>query len=110
LLDDTTRSFKQVSRDMYISAESITRALRSISDTETKIASKIDMDQRVEKFSKVIYKLDETLDKTFTKIDTEVADIVHKLADFAEIVVKKSDDVEQSISEYHKQVKRLIKD
>jgi hypothetical protein len=110
LLNDTTESFERVSKDMKNSAKFITNSLSSISDAELKMNAKIDIDKKVDRFSEVITQLDSTLDKTFIKIDTEVADIVNKLADFAEVVVKKSDDVEHSLYEYHKQVKKLIKD
>jgi predicted transcriptional regulator len=110
LLENTTKSFREITQNMNNSAADITKSLSSISEAEFKIESKIDIDKRVEKFSEVISKLDDTLDKTFNKLDNEVADIVNRLADFAEVVVRKSDDVERSLSEYHKQVKRLVKD
>jgi len=110
LLSQTTQSFNQITDSMKNSAESITKSLSSISDAESKIESKIDIDKRVEKFGEVISKLDTTLDKAFVKIDSEVADIVNKLGDFAEVVVKKSDDVEKSLHDYHKQVNKIIKE
>jgi len=41
-------------------------------------------------------------------VDKEVGEIVKKLADFAGVVVQKSDEVEKSIEKYHSKIEKFI--
>jgi len=110
LLQDTTYSFDKITHDMKTASSIISSALLDVSNSKNSIDTAREMDKKLDKFYEAISSLDRGLDKTFVKIDSEVGDIVNKLADFAEIVARKSDDVELSLQDYHKQVKKLLKD
>jgi len=110
LMEETKSSFEHINKDIKEAASLISSTLYDVSNTDKNVRFAKELDKKMDDFQKVISSLDDTLDKTFHKIDSEVADIVTKLADFAEVVVQKSDDVERSLQNYHQQVKRLIKD
>jgi hypothetical protein len=54
--------------------------------------------------------LNNSLNRTFEKIDTEIGQIVIKLADFASHVSLESREVQDSIKKYHQMVANQIKD
>jgi methyl-accepting chemotaxis protein len=110
LMEDTTRNFSNINRNIHKSVELISDSLTNITDSKNSVRAIVEIDKKLGQFNEAINSLDSILDKTFHKIDSEVADIVNKLADFAEVVVQKSDDVEKSLQEYHKQVKKLVKE
>ena len=53
--------------------------------------------------------MDASLDRTFDKIDSEIGDIVIKLADFATHVSLESREVQESIKNYHLAVANQLK-
>jgi len=110
LMEETKNSFQYVNRDLKEAAKTLSKTVADISNTDKNVRFAIEMDKKMDDFQGVISSLDKTLDKTFNKIDSEVADIVTKLADFAEVVVQKSDEVENSLQNYHQQVKKLVKE
>jgi len=110
LMENTKNSFENISKDLKEAATMISKTVSDVSHTDKNVKFALELDKKMDDFQEVISSLDKTLDKTFNKIDTEVADIVTKLADFAEVVVQKSDEVERSLQNYHQQVKKLVKD
>ncbi|MBU1657682.1 MotA/TolQ/ExbB proton channel family protein [bacterium] len=54
-------------------------------------------------------KLDSSLNNAFEKIDTEIGDIVIKLADFATHVSLESQEVQHSIKKYHQMIENQVK-
>lgn len=55
-------------------------------------------------------KLNNSLSRTFEKIDSEIGDIVIKLADFATHVSLESREVRESISKYHHMIANQVKE
>ena len=53
--------------------------------------------------------LDTSLNRTFDKIDTEISDIVIKLADFATHVSLESKEVQDSIGKYHYMISKQLR-
>lgn len=53
--------------------------------------------------------LDTSLNRTFDKIDTEISDIVIKLADFATHVSLESKEVQDSIGKYHYMISKQVR-
>jgi len=110
LLRDTRSSFEKVTHEMEDASVKITRTLDEVANSRDSIKLAVEMDKKIDRFMDAVKSLDRSLDKSFVKIDSEVGDIVKKLADFGKSVAKKSDDVEMSLQSYHRQVKKLIKD
>jgi hypothetical protein len=54
--------------------------------------------------------MDASLERTFNKIDSEIGDIVIKLADFATHVSLESREVQESIKSYHLAVAKQLKE
>jgi len=110
LMEKTTENFQKVSEEISKSSQLMGDLMDNISKSDKYIVYAKEMDEKFDMFNKTVSKLDETMDKTFHKIDSEVASIVTKLADFGEVVSKKSDSVEKSLYDYQKEVRKLVKD
>ncbi len=87
-----------------------TSALEAQNNIEKTLKEFTDATQSLEKTTKLFStQLDNSLNRTFDKIDTEIGDIVIKLADFATHVSLESREVQDSIAKYHNMVANHIK-
>ena len=110
LLKETTSSFYKISKNIQEASEKIIDDLKVVSEARSVIEASKNIDKRMKVFNNALHKLDSALENNLKKVDEEVGAIVRYLADFAEIVIKKSDEVEESLYKYHRDIKKLLKD
>ncbi len=100
-LQTTSVELRNSLAQMQVGSEAI-EAQNSIKDS---IDAFTDATHSFEKTTKIFSaQLNNSLHRTFEKIDTEVGEIVIKLADFATHVSSESREVQESISKYHAMV------
>ena len=111
----SSENFTQVSAKLEKTSKELTSILTNMDENKNALEVKnkieknllkfIEATNTLEKNSKIFNaQLTSSLDRTFEKIDTEVADIVIKLADFATHVSLQSEEVQNSIQTYHRMI------
>jgi len=108
-----TNNLNQVSKELKSTLKEIdtgTEALEAKNQIETTLKDFVEATHSFEKSTKVFSaQLNNSLNRTFDKIDTEIGDIVIKLADFATHVSLESREVQDSIAKYHNMVANHVK-
>jgi len=108
LLFKTDDAFTKISRDMDRVSNKVGEVLRDVVSAKNTTDAIKEIDKRMADFNFAVEKLDNTVEGTLHSVDKEVGEIVKKLADFAAIVVQKSDEVERSIEKYHNKIEKYI--
>jgi len=108
-----TTTLTDVSQELRKSLSKIdtsTTAIDAQANIEHALVEFTTASQSFEKTTKVFSaQLNNSLNRTFDKIDTEIGDIVIKLADFATHVSLESREVQDSIAKYHNMVANHVK-
>ncbi|SHO81537.1 Arginine/ornithine antiporter ArcD [hydrothermal vent metagenome] len=104
ITDSTTEAFTQLgytlnnsSKDLRDTLDRIDKAQESIDAVDTIKNSIEDFTQTAKTLSKTLDKFDNSVDKTFVKIDNEIGDIVSRLGDFASIISEQNREIQESI-------------
>ena len=120
-MHETNHNFTQLSNHLQSASKNLKETLSQMDDSQTAINTKNHIDKSLvdftvatrsfEKTTKVFSaQLQNSLNRTFEKIDSEVGDIVIKLADFATHVSLESREVQESVSKYHQMIANQTKD
>ena len=115
VMNETNKSFDQITNHMQSVSADLKETLSQIDSSQDAIDAKNQIEKTLinftvatnsfEKTTKVFSaQLNSSLNRTFEKIDSEVGDIVVKLADFATHVSLESREVQNSIRKYHQLV------
>lgn len=121
IMAETTQNFVKLSTQLESTSKSLQDTLSQIDTSTTAIDARnqieltlnnfTDATHSFEKTSKVFSaQLNNSLNRTFEKIDSEVGSIVIKLADFATHVSLESREVQESIRKYHQMIAASAKD
>ena len=121
IMSETNHNFTQISQHLQIASKDLKETLAQMDSTESAISARNHIDKSLvdftvatrsfEKTTKVFSaQLNNSLNRTFEKIDSEVGDIVIKLADFATHVSLESREVQDSIKKYHQIIAQQVKD
>ncbi|QSZ42883.1 hypothetical protein GJV85_12445 [Sulfurimonas aquatica] len=121
VMDDTSKNFASLTSNLQDVSTELRKSLNEIDKGTTAIGAQNSINKALvdftvatrsfEKTSKLYSaQLNNSLNRTFEKIDTEIGEIVIKLADFATHVSLESREVQDSIAKYHKIVADNIKD
>ncbi len=119
VVDDTSRVFSTLSKNMDNASENLKETLEIIHTRQESINAVDTISSNIEAFNNnaknleiTINKFDNSVDKTFVKLDSEIGDIVGKLADFAVIISKQNREIQESINLKNRQreIKNLIND
>ncbi len=104
ITDNTTEAFRKLgytlndsSKDLRDTLDRIEHSQESIDAVETIKHSIEDFSQTAKTLSKTLDKFDNSVDKTFVKIDNEIGEIVHRLGDFASIISQQNREIQESI-------------
>ena len=104
ITDNTTEAFTKLgytlndsSKDLRDTLDRIEHSQESIDAVETIKHSIEDFSQTAKTLSKTLDKFDNSVDKTFVKIDNEIGEIVHRLGDFASIISQQNREIQESI-------------
>jgi len=104
VLEDTTRTFTTLSDNMSEASHDLRNTISLIESRKESINAVQSIRENIEAFNgnaktlnQSIDKFDNSLDKTFVKVDSEVADIVNKLGEFATIISEQNREIQKSL-------------
>jgi biopolymer transport protein ExbB/TolQ len=120
IMKETNHNFTQLSTHLEIVSKELKETLREMDTSSTALSAQNHIDKALvdftiatksfEKTTKIFSaQLNNSLNRTFDKIDTEIGEIVIKLADFATHVSLESREVQDSIAKYHNMVANHVK-
>lgn len=106
-------NLESVSSELRISLNEMDRSTTALQAQNSINKALVDFTVATKSFEKTTKvfsgQLNNSLNRTFDKIDTEIGDIVIKLADFATHVSLESREVQDSIAKYHNMVANHVK-
>ena len=120
IMKETNHNFNQLSTNIQQVAKELRATLQEMDTSTTALSAQNHIDKALvdftvatksfEKTTKIFSaQLNNSLNRTFDKIDTEIGEIVIKLADFATHVSLESREVQDSIAKYHNMVANHVK-
>ena len=115
VMQESNQNFTLLANTIDQASQQIQGSLALIDKSTTAVDAQNQIKSQLERFvtatealekSTKLYagQMDITLDRSFKKIDTEIGDIVVKLADFATHVSAESSEVQKSIKKYHQTI------
>jgi len=121
IMAETNQNFTNISKHLHRASIDLKEILSEVDKSQSAISARNHIDKSLvdftvatrsfEKTTKLFSaELNNSLNLTFHKIDTEVGDIVIKLADFATHVSQESKEVQESIKKYHQMVASQIRE
>ena len=121
VMNTTNQNFSQIANNLQIVSGELQDTLEQMNNGQSALSAQNHIDKSLVDFtvatksfekSTKLYsaQLNNSLNRTFEKIDTEIGEIVIKLADFATHVSLESREVQDSIKKYHQIVAQNIKD
>jgi DNA-binding transcriptional MerR regulator len=120
IMTETNKNFNSLATNLLDVSQELRKSLKEMDKSKSAIDAQTSINQALvdftiattsfEKTTKVFSaQLNNSLNRTFDKIDTEIGEIVIKLADFATHVSLESREVQDSISKYHAMVANHVK-
>jgi len=120
IMHESNHNFTQISNYLQFASKELKETLLTMDNSKDAQEARKEIEKNLQEFihatksfekSTKIFNahLTTSLDKTFEKIDTEIGDIVIKLADFATHVSLESKEVQDSIKKYHTMIASQIK-
>ena len=118
-MQETNRNFESLSRNLKGVSSELRVTLKEMDTSKSALQAQNGINKALDDFTEATHSLEKTakvftlqldnsLNRTFDKIDTEIGDIVIKLADFATHVSLESREVQDSIAKYHYMVANHI--
>ncbi|MDQ7060491.1 MAG: MotA/TolQ/ExbB proton channel family protein [Sulfurimonas sp.] len=112
VMNESNNNFAIVANHLKSASAELTKTLNQLDNNQNALEAQNNIDKHLQNFtlatnefeknSKIFSaQLSISLNKTFEKIDTEIGDIVVKLADFATHVSLQSEEVQNSVKSYH---------
>ena len=120
IMHESNQNFTQISNYLQFASKELKETLSMMDNNKNALEAKNQIEQNLRDFTDATKSFEKntkmfnaqlttSLNKTFEKIDTEVGDIVIKLADFATHVSLESKEVQESIQKYHHMIANQIK-
>jgi len=120
IMKETNHNFTELSTHLEKVSKELKETLQEMDTSSTALSAQNHIDKALidftiatksfEKTTKIFSaQLNNSLNRTFDKIDTEIGEIVIKLADFATHVSLESREVQDSIAKYHNMVANHVK-
>ena len=121
VMSETNKTFDKISTNLQENSKNLNETLSKLDNSSSSIEARSQINnsinefttatQSFEKNTKVFNaQLNNSLNRTFEKIDSEVGSIVVKLADFATHVSLESREVQDSIKKYHHSIETNFKE
>ena len=104
-----SQNMNEASKNIQTSSEELNKTMSQIKDKSSSLDAHKEIQNSLKEFTQATKSLNSSVNTTFSKIDTEIGNIVIKLADFATHISLESKEVQDSISKYHQQIARTIK-
>lgn len=113
IMNESNINFTNIANHLKSASADLTKTLNKMNVNQNALEAQNNIDKHLQNFTLATNEFEKnskifsaqltiSLNKTFEKIDTEVGDIVVKLADFATHVSLQSEEVQNSIQSYHK--------
>jgi biopolymer transport protein ExbB/TolQ len=120
IMHESNYNFTQISSHLQYASKELKETLSLMDNSQSAQEAKNQIEKNLLDFTYATKSLEKStkifnahlttsLDKTFEKIDTEIGDIVIKLADFATHVSLESKEVQDSVKKYHQMIASQIK-
>ncbi len=104
IIDETTHSFGVLTQKMQVASQELRETITLIHGRQesinavSQIKSNIEgFNQNAVKVQEVIENFDNSVDRTFIKIDSEVGEVVEKLSEFALVISKQNQEMEENL-------------
>jgi hypothetical protein len=104
IVGDTTNSFRILSEQMQAASEDLRKTLLLIQSRGESVNAIANISSNIERFNqnaeslhKALERFDGSVEHTFDKIDSEVGEIVEKLADFAFMLSEQNREIERKL-------------
>lgn len=121
ITSETNQNFTNISQHLHKASADLKEILLEVDKLQSAVSARNHIDKSLvdftvatrsfEKTTKLFSaELNNSLHLTFNKIDNEVGDIVIKLADFAAHVSQESQEVQESMRQYHQMVAIQMRD
>ena len=112
IMNESNMNFTNIANHLKSASDELTKTLNKMNINQNALEAQNSIDKHLQNFTLATKEFEKnskifsaqltiSLNKTFEKIDTEVGDIVVKLADFATHVSLQSEEVQNSIQSYH---------
>ncbi len=105
IVSETTEGFTQISNHMQAVLQELRQTLERIEEREESINAVATIKENIEGFNenakslqRTMQRFDGSVDRTFDKIDTEVAQIVEKLATFSRVISEQNLEIMSRLS------------
>ncbi|CAA6811106.1 MAG: Arginine/ornithine antiporter ArcD [uncultured Sulfurovum sp.] len=119
IINETNKNFTTISNHMKMVSSDLKDTIAKIEASNSALTAHEKIDQSIQEFTQTTATLqttmkqfDSTFEKslnlTFSKIDTEVAEIVMKLANFAHSTSEQNKILQRTITEYHNNISEHI--
>jgi hypothetical protein len=120
IMNESNQNFTRIANHLKVASTQLSATLKEMDTNQNALEAKNQIEKHLKDFTHATKEFEKnskifnaqltiSLDKTFEKIDTEVGDIVVKLADFATHVSLQSEEIQNSISSYHKMVANQVR-
>lgn len=115
IMDETNKHYSEISSNLQNVTAELKATLSQMDNSKSALDARNEIDNALVEFTNAAVTLEKTtkvfsaqlntsLSRAFDKIDTEISNIVVKLADFATHVSVESQEVQDSILRYHQEV------
>ena len=115
IMNESNHNFTRIANHLKVASTDLSATLKAMDTDQSALEARNQIEKHLKDFTHATKEFEKnskifnaqltiSLDKTFEKIDTEVGDIVVKLADFATHVSLQSEEVQNSIQTYHRMV------
>jgi archaellum component FlaC len=112
IINETNRNFSSITSHMQMVSSDLKDTIAKIEASKTALTATERLEHHIEQFTKTTNHLSQTLEyfdntlekslnMTFRHIDTEVAEIVKKLANFAHSTAEQNKILQRTITDYH---------
>lgn len=120
IMNESNANFTNISNHLKSASTELTRTLTQMDNNQNALEAQNNIERHLQNFTLATKEFEKnskifsaqltiSLNKTFEKIDTEVGDIVVKLADFATHVSLQSSEVQNSVQSYHNMVSNQVR-
>ena len=119
IINETNKNFTTITEHMQMVSTDLKETIAQINASKSSLQASEKIEQSIQEFTKTTdilnntmksfdASLENSLNMTFKKIDSEVADIVMKLANFAHSTSEQNKILQRTITEYHNQLSQQI--
>jgi len=119
IIGETNKNFTSITNHMQMVSTDLKDTIAKIEASKAALTATERLEHNIDKFTQTTTKLNQTLEQfdntleksltmTYTQIDTEVAEIVKKLANFAHSTAEQNKILQRTITDYHNSLSQYI--